>query len=147
MFATRPAFKNPLQLDPQRTLWKTVELIAQWPWFIATVIIDEESGARQSFILSTDKDVGAFLKEPPAPGQFIGLSIVSPPNQSPTRQWHTNSVISIERPTNPEMAHAMPLTFLCQDGTRYGGFPLEVAELGVNDVAEVLRFSREEKSL
>lgn len=140
MFATRPAFKNAMQLDDQRTHWRAVELMAHWPWFIATVILDEEIGAKQSFILSTDKDVGTFLGAPSAPGQFAGLTIILPPNHSPTRQWLTSEVIKIERPIDQEAAPIMPLIFLCADGTRYGGFPLEVKYLSAGDTEEVRRF-------
>ena len=147
MFATRPEFKNPLQLEASGVVWRAIEVLAQWPWFIATVSLDEEGGARQSFILSTDKDVGAFLERPLAPGQFTGLAIVTPPNQSPTKQWLASSVISIERPTNPELASAIPLTFLCHDGNRYGGFPLEVTSLRADDVEEMLRFANEDSPL
>lgn len=141
MFATRPDFKNSFQLDPQRMYWRAVELASQWPWFIATVALDEGGGGCQSFMLSTDKDVGLFLERLPATGHLSGLEIITPASQSPSGRWLVSQVVSIERPIDREWMPVMPLVFLTRDGNRFGGFPLECTELTSNEVEEVVRLA------
>lgn len=141
MFATRPDFKNSFQLDPQRVYWRAMELVSQFPWFIATVALNEGGGGCQSFMLSTDKEVGMFLEKLPAPGRLSGLEIITPASQSPCGQWLISQVVSIERPIDQERRPVTPLVFLTRDGQRYGGFPLECMKLTPSEVEEVVRLS------
>jgi len=56
MFVTHSLFKHRIQPDPNATLWTSVEVALDWPWYLATVQVPHEP-VQRTFALGFNDDV------------------------------------------------------------------------------------------
>lgn len=123
MFTTYEVFKHPVQLDPDSTLWATVEMVLGTPWFIATFHDPAEAVTRTLLFASDDLLLHATKRR--TFGQLAALNVVMPPRWSVSGSWTLATVAKIDVEAS-KRTHAYVTT---NDGATYAGFPLEPADV------------------
>lgn len=120
MFTAHPASTHPVQSSEESTTLPVVKLQLQIPWFIATLLHEDEKSER-TFLLARCDDVLSFV-EHAAFGTLTGLTLVQPPDCSATKDWACIQIRRIERTARPPEDVSRSAVVTGVDGVRYGGF-------------------------
>lgn len=143
MFVTHGAFKHPMQLEGNSTLWTSIEVALHWPWYVATVQAPNEH-VRRTFALGTNDDLLLFAEQAPL-GPLVALQLVLPPNDKRTDSWQLIPIVAVER--YAEAVGVAPLAVVTStDGKRYGGVPLAQMEAPKAGLTSLIRFDEPEAS-
>jgi hypothetical protein len=122
MFTAHTAPKDPLQSSEESTTLSLVRLELQIPWFIATLLDDQEKRER-AFLLARCDEVLSFA-EHAAFGILTALTLVQPPDCSPNKDWACIQMRRIERTARPPEDVTRTAVVTGVDGVRYGGLPV-----------------------
>ncbi len=122
MFSMQPASQHPVQSSDASATWQVIKLLLQIPWFIAT-LLDEHEKSERTFLLARCDDVLSFAEHAPF-GRLTGLTLVQPPDGSPTKDWACIPIRRIERTARPPEDVTRSAVVTGVDGVRYGGLPV-----------------------
>lgn len=127
MFTTYDALKLPVPAGDGSSTWTAVELETSAPWFVAR-LRDDDNNIHRTFLLPDAEEVMAFAGRRIA-GMLTQLHLVLPPAWSPSGDWKFLRICRIERALAAPADGSCPSTLAAsEDGTRYGGFPVEAVD-------------------
>lgn len=123
MFITHDAFRHPLQIEPEATIWQAVEIGWRVPLLMATLREHDEPVDREFLLFQEEllmrlirKDVG---------GDLVAVHIVSPPAWSGVDTWTLQPLTKIQRDDGAAITAPPRLYLTGKDHRVYSGFPLE----------------------
>ena len=123
MFTTHPPFKHPVQWGDGTQQWNAVELTLSTPWYVATMV-DEEEDLTRTFLLTGSDELTAFATSDSL-GRLSSLRLVLPPNWSVDGDWHFVVIKRVDLQLRPADGAGSEAIVQAINGTRYGGFPIQ----------------------
>lgn len=139
MFATHASFKHPLQLDPDSSIWRAVELVMSTPLYVVT-LHDTIEECTRTFLLTGSTELKAVAGSEKF-GTLQSVHLVLTPPWSPDGNWQVIRVRRIDLQLHPSDGSDAEAITEAVDGTRYGGFPIRplVGDVGpLRPIAELL---------
>ena len=141
MFVTYDAFKHALQFDDGSTVSRVVEMLFHAPYFLATVMHEEDDiEFKRNFLLAGDDEVLAFAEHAPL-GKLVALQILHSPGESPSGTWSFTPARFLDRQANPPTGLPPLAIITARDGTMYGGHPLAPIDQDWGPLLRLLEFS------
>lgn len=126
MFSTYEAFKHPLQMERNSTVWSAVELTLISPLFLVSSVREEDASTRV-FLLHGTQELLAFATQLPS-GRLVGLQLLQPPRSSERKAWTVVTMREILFQRQPPDGSIATAAAVSQEGILYGGFPINVLE-------------------